>query len=58
MPAELDETRIRQIALGYLAELRRLLEEADLDALSRIVQRLRVARDAGATRTGTSTPTT
>jgi D-sedoheptulose 7-phosphate isomerase len=49
MPAELDETRVRQIALGYLAELRRLLEEADLDALSRIVQRLRVARDAGAT---------
>ena len=49
MPAELDETRVRQIALGYLAELRRLLEEADLDALSRVVQRLRVARDAGAT---------
>jgi D-sedoheptulose 7-phosphate isomerase len=51
-PAAVDqdptEGRFRSIADGYLASLATELERLDVDALMRIVARLRVARDAGA----------
>src|SRR4051794_4764770 len=42
-PAE----RFRPIATGYVASLKDLLDALDVDALLRIVERLRIARDAG-----------
>ena len=38
----------KQIAADYLQTFERLLRQVDLDAIERIVQRLRVARDRGA----------
>jgi D-sedoheptulose 7-phosphate isomerase len=38
----------RSVAAGYVAGMGRLLERLDLDALMRIVARLRIARDEGA----------
>ena len=41
--------RFQQLASEYLADLDRTLASLDLDALLRIVDRLRVARDAART---------
>jgi D-sedoheptulose 7-phosphate isomerase len=41
--------RFERLASGYLAELTDVLANLDLDAILRIVERLRVARDAGRT---------
>jgi D-sedoheptulose 7-phosphate isomerase len=41
--------QFRALATGYLADLTAQLERLDVDSLMRIVERLRVARDAGAT---------
>jgi D-sedoheptulose 7-phosphate isomerase len=42
------ELPVRQIAVEYLAAFEKLLHQLDLDAVERIAQRLRVARDNGA----------
>jgi D-sedoheptulose 7-phosphate isomerase len=42
-------TGFRQVTLEYLAALRDLLDRLDLDAVERVVERLRIVRDAGAT---------
>jgi D-sedoheptulose 7-phosphate isomerase len=39
----------KEVAQGYLGDFIRLLQEVDVDALDRVVGRLRVARDGGAT---------
>jgi len=41
--------RARQIAVDYLRNFRELLEQVDLDAIERIIFRLRAARDNGCT---------
>lgn len=44
-----DRSRFESLATGYLAELEAALSSMDLPAIIRIVDRLRVARDAGRT---------
>jgi D-sedoheptulose 7-phosphate isomerase len=46
---QLDLHRFEHLAAGYLADLQVVLESLDLDAIIRIVNRLRIARDAGRT---------
>jgi D-sedoheptulose 7-phosphate isomerase len=40
---------VKQIAAAYLRAFATLLQQVDLDAVARVVERLRVARDIGAT---------
>src|SRR2546423_679797 len=40
---------VRDLALGYVESIGSLLDSLDLDAVERVVDRLRAARDAGAT---------
>ena len=47
--AEPNGFRPRSIAAGYVAALEVLLDRVDLDAIERVVQRLRRVRDAGGT---------
>ncbi|MFC1531337.1 SIS domain-containing protein [Gemmatimonadota bacterium] len=44
-----DEFSSRRIADDYLAEFQNLLDRIDLDGIARVVERLRGARDRGAT---------
>lgn len=46
---EADRARFQNLASGYLADLQGALSGLDLDAILRIVERLRIARDAGRT---------
>jgi D-sedoheptulose 7-phosphate isomerase len=41
-------SQVKQITAGYLRAFRSLLHQIDQDAIARVVQRLRVARDSGA----------
>jgi D-sedoheptulose 7-phosphate isomerase len=47
--AEADRSRFRNLSTSYLADLQAALSAMDLDAILRIVEQLRVARDAGRT---------
>lgn len=48
-PGEVDRPRFEALATAYLAELGAALDSIDVPAILRIVERLRVARDAGRT---------
>jgi D-sedoheptulose 7-phosphate isomerase len=48
-PSEVDLPRFERLAKSYLADLRVALDSIDVSAILRIVERLRVARDAGRT---------
>ena len=43
---DVDRSRFRNLSTSYLADLQAALSAMDLDAILRIVERLRVARDA------------
>lgn len=47
--SEVDRPRFEHLAAVYLADLRAALDAIDVPAILRIVERLRVARDAGRT---------
>lgn len=47
--ADLGPAAAQRIALDYLETFRALLERVDVEAVMRVVERLRVARDRGAT---------
>ncbi len=47
--SEADRLHFQDLATGYLADLRAALSTMDLEAILRIVERMRVARDAGRT---------
>jgi D-sedoheptulose 7-phosphate isomerase len=49
VPAAQPDPRFERVASAYLADLQAILAKLDLDALIRIVDRLRVARDTGRT---------
>ena len=42
-------TPVKQIVAGYLRAFARLIEQIDIDAVERVVQRLQAARESGAT---------
>ena len=48
-PARRAADDVRRIASKYLADFRELVARVDLDGVARVVERLRIARDIGAT---------